>query len=135
MKKILTFALFLGIFAAQAQTLKQGKNTINIASLPAVDTFFVQTGVSTSGTLALQVVFRSVTGTTNGSFNLYQTLDLTALFGEFSNTELPYTISSANEVVAFEKQFTAYQYMPIIITKNQMTGGYIDIYLKVKESK
>jgi hypothetical protein len=140
MKKLLflfSLIFLLGIFAtpagAQQTTLVLGKNTINIASLSATDTILIPNDYKATAILGLQVVFRNVTGTPNGSFNLYQTWGDNVRYVPLGVSGLPYTLASANASVAFEKSYLPFNWMPMIITKNGMTGGYIDIYLRIKQ--
>lgn len=137
MKKLLfIFAVLLlagNLLYSQKITLALGKNTINIATLRPTDTILIPNDYKSTAIMGLQVVFRNVTGTPNGSFNLYQTWGTDVRYVPLGVAGLPYTLANANASVAFEKSYLPFNWIPMILTKNGMTGGYIDIYLRIKQ--
>lgn len=129
MKKILIL-FAVAILQLQAFSQPWDFRTIDISTMAAIDSVIYD--VKFTSELGLQIVFRGVTGATDGSFNLFVGhADTTAVSGIVS-TLLPYTISSADEVVPFEKTILAFSKLKIKFTKNGMTGGFIDIYFRTK---
>ena len=101
--------------------------------MSAVDTFYIESKYKVDALMGLQVIYKDVVGTPDGSFNVYETNDLQELYVEIPSTQLPYTIDTANVSIGLPKDGLPFKYIPIIFSKNSMTGGTIKVILNIKQ--
>ena len=132
-KLVLLLSLSMFVLIVSSQTvIKQGLNTLDIASMAAIDTLIISTDYNTQAIMGVQMTFESVTGTTNGSTAFYQKNKSSDMYSVMTHTSLPWIISSADETMFFEKSPLYADQTYIIVTKNGMTGGNLLIDLRVR---
>jgi hypothetical protein len=130
---LLTLTLLFSVTLFSQNIADKKVNTYNIATLGAVDTIYIPINYKTSNNyIGLQIEYKGVTGTANGDYSIYMTNATTVDFELINVGVFPYTISTANEVAAYEKTNLNFTWMPIIFNKNGMTGGQIIIHLNLK---
>ena len=132
-KLVLLLSLSMLVLIVSSQTvIKQGLNTLDIASMSAIDTLSISTDYNMGAIMGVQMTFESVTGTTNGSTAFYQKNKSSDMYSVITHTSLPWIISSADETMFFEKSPLYADQTYIIVTKNGMTGGNLLIDLRVR---
>jgi hypothetical protein len=125
-KTLLLFAILLNIIAVDAQRQPYDKDIIiekDISTMSANDSVIFQ--IFYTSEMALDVEGVAITGTANGTIDICVTNDTTKTSTPISHSLLPYTISSANFIQAFEKSTLPFYYLVVRIKKNNMTGGIL----------
>ncbi len=129
---LLLCAFSLSVSADQIE-IKRNDNILDISEFNATDTLYIENNFKVDALMGLQILFKGVTGTADGTLNIYETNDLDELYMEVASSQLPYTISAADESIGFTKDGLPYKYIVIILDKNGMTGGEFKTLLNIKQ--
>ncbi len=108
--------------AAKIQ-IKRGVTEIDISTLNATDTIYLLNEFKVGATIGVQIIFKNVTGTPDGTVNALETNDLDELYMQIVSAQLPHTISAANETLGLSKLGEPWEYLIFVVDKNGMTGG------------
>jgi len=126
------FLLFIGLAFISLFSISQVvTHTYTVSELPTDTLVKIHLAKSQVG-WALTFKMESLTGTLDGEIALYYSAngtDTTLLV----HSDLPFLLDAATENLSIEKSTLNFDYIHYKITKNNLTGGTITVYLNRKE--